>query len=49
MSRFDFILKHIAGKNMEQENSLSKKADWAEDVERDNKNQVMVEEGVVRN
>jgi len=49
LSRFDFALKHVAGKSIGQVDSLSKKVDWAEDVERDNKNQVMVEEGVVRN
>jgi len=27
---------------MEQANSLSKRTDWAEEVERDNKNQVML-------
>jgi len=42
LSRFDFILKHIAGKNIEQANSLSKKAYWAESIEKDDKNQVML-------
>jgi len=40
--RFDFTLKHVAGKSIEQENSLSRRADWAEGVERDNENQVML-------
>ena len=44
MSRFDFILKHIAGKSMERVDSLSKRVDWAEGVERDNENQVMLKE-----
>jgi len=40
--RFDFTLKHVAGKSIEQANSLSRRADWAEGVERDNENQVML-------
>jgi len=35
LSRFDFALKYVAGKSMEQ-------ADWAKGVKRDNKNQVML-------
>ena len=42
MSRFDFALKHVAGKSMGQANSLSRRVDWAERVERDNENQVML-------
>ena len=42
MSRFHFILKHVAGKSMERANSLSRRVDWAEGVERDNENQVML-------
>ena len=42
MSRFDFALKHVAGKSMERADSLSRRVDWAEEVEKDNKNQVMV-------
>ena len=42
MSRFDFTLKHVAGKSMERVDSLSRRVDWAEGVERDNKNQVML-------
>ena len=44
MSRFDFALKHIAGKSMGRVNSLSRRVDWAEGVEQDNKNQVMLKE-----
>ena len=44
MSRFDFTLKHIAGKSMERADSLSRRIDWAEGVERDNENQVMLKE-----
>ena len=42
MSRFDFTLKHIAGKSMGQADSLSKRTNWAEDMKRDNENQVML-------
>ena len=44
LSRFDFALKHIAGKSMERADSLSRRVDWAEEVEKDNENQVMVKE-----
>ena len=44
MSRFDFALKHVAGKSMGRVDSLSRGVDWAEEVERDNKNQVMLKE-----
>jgi len=37
-------LKHVAGKSIERIDSLSIRVDWAEGVERDNKNQVMVKE-----
>ena len=42
LSRFDFTLKHIAGKSMGQADSLSRRADWTEGVEKDNENQVML-------
>ena len=42
MLRFDFALKHVACKSMVRANSLSRRADWAEEVERDNENQVML-------
>ena len=44
LSRFDFALKHIAGKSMGRVDSLSRRVDWAEGVEQDNKNQVMLKE-----
>ena len=44
MSRFDFALKHVAGKSIERADSLSRRVDWAEEVEKDNKNQVMLKE-----
>jgi len=42
LSRFDFTLKHVAGKSMGRADSLSRRVDWAERVKRDNKNQVML-------
>ena len=44
MSRFDFALKHVAGKSIERADSLSRRVDWAEGVEKDNENQVMLKE-----
>ena len=42
MLRFDFTLKHVTGKSMNRADSLSRRANWTEGVERDNKNQVML-------
>jgi len=44
LSRFDFALKHVAGKSMGRADSLSRRVDWAKVVERDNENQVMLKE-----
>ena len=44
MSRFDFALRHVAGKSMGRADSLSRRVDWAEGVEKDNENQVMLKE-----
>ena len=44
LSIFDFALKHVAGKSMGRADSLSRRVDWAEGVERDNENQVMLKE-----
>ena len=44
MSRFDFALKHVAGKSMGRADSLSRRVDWAKGVKRDNENQVMLKE-----
>ena len=41
MLRFDFALKYVAGKSMEQANSLSRRTDWVEDIE-------TVKKGMVR-
>ena len=42
LSKFDFTLEHMASKSIEQADSLSKRVNWAERVERDNKNQIML-------
>ena len=42
MSRFDFALKHVAGKSIRRADSLSRRVDWAEGVEKYNENQVML-------
>ena len=42
--RFDFALKHVAGKSMGRADSLSRRVDWAEGIEKDNKNQVLLKE-----
>jgi len=44
LSKFDFTLKHVAGKSMGRADSLSRRVDWAEKVERDNENQIMLKE-----
>ena len=44
LSRFNFALKHVAGKSMGRADSLSRRVDWAEGVEKDNENQVMLKE-----
>jgi len=44
LSRFDFALKHVAGKSMGRADSLSRKVDWVEGVKKDNENQVMLKE-----
>ena len=42
LSRFDFALKHVAGKSMGKVDSLSRRVDWAERVEKDNENKVIL-------
>jgi len=42
LSRFDFALKHVAGESIGRADSLSRRVDWAEGVEKDNENQVML-------
>ena len=38
LSRFDFILKHIASKGIGQADNLNRRANWVEGVEKDNEN-----------
>jgi len=38
LSRFDFALKHVAGKSMEKADSLSRRVNWAEGAGQDNEN-----------
>ena len=42
LSRFNFILKHIPGKSMGKVDGLSRRPDWQEEVERDNKDQKLI-------
>ena len=42
MLRFDFALKHVAGKSVKRADVLSRRVDCVEGVERDNENQVML-------
>ena len=44
LSRFDSALKHVASKNMGRADSLSKRVDWVEEVEKNNENQIMLKE-----
>ena len=46
MLRFDFTLKYVASKSMEQADSLSRRVDWIEKVERDNENQVILKKKI---
>ena len=39
-------MKYVASKSMEQADSLSKRADWIEKVERDNENQVILKKKI---
>jgi len=42
LSRFDFVLKHIAGSKIGKVDGLSRRPDWEVGVERDNEEQVLV-------
>ena len=44
LSRFDFILKHIASKGIGQADNLNRRANWVEGVEKDNEIVKVVEE-----
>jgi len=42
LSQFNFMLKHIPGKSMGKADGLSRRPDWQEGVERDNKDQKLI-------
>ena len=42
LSRFNFRLKHVPGKSMGKADGLSRRPDWQEGVERDNKDQKLI-------
>ena len=42
LSRFDFVLKHVPGSRMGKTDGLSRKSDQEVEVERDNKEQMLV-------
>jgi len=48
LSRFNFILKHVPGKSMGKVDGLSRRPDWQEGVERDNKDQKLIKPEWIR-
>jgi len=42
LSRFNFTLKHVPGKSMGKADGLSRRPDWQEGVEKDNKDQKLI-------
>jgi len=42
LSRFDFVLKHIPGKSMGKVDGLSRRPDWQERIENDNKDRTLI-------
>jgi len=44
LSRFDFTLKHVPGTKIGKTDGLSRRLDWKVDVDRDNKNQVVIKD-----
>ena len=44
LSRFDFILKHVAGSKIGKADRLSRRADWKVGVDKDNENQVFIKD-----
>ena len=42
LSQFNFRLKHVPGKSMGKADGLSRRPDWQEGVERDNKDQKLI-------
>ena len=48
LSRFDFTLKHVPETKMGKADGLSRRLDWKVDVDRDNKNQVVIKDNWIR-
>ena len=48
LSRFNFVLKHVPGKSMGKADGLSRRPDWQEGVERDNKDQKLIKPEWIR-
>jgi len=48
LSRFNFTLKHVPGKSMGKADGLSRRPDWQEGAERDNKDQTLIKPEWVR-
>jgi len=44
LSRFDFILKHVAGSKMGKADGLSRRVDWKVSMDKDNENQVFIKD-----
>jgi len=42
LSQFNFILKHVLGKSIGKADGLSRRPNWQEGVEKDNKNQKLI-------
>ena len=48
LSQFNFALKHIPEKSIGKANGLSKRPDWQEEVEKDNKDQKLIKPEWIR-
>ena len=48
MSRFDFILKHVAETKMGKVDGLSRRVDWKVGTDKDNENQVFIKDNWIR-
>ena len=48
LSRFNFTLKHVPGKSMKKTDRLSRRPNWQEGVEKDNKDQKLIKPEQIR-
>jgi len=48
LSRFNFTLKHVPGKSMGKADGLSRRLDWQEGVEKNNKDQKLIKPEWIR-